>query len=61
MEELVKYLLNHKNYTTAYVKKNYLTQEVKDVLIKYDLTLHELCYRIKKNGKENQRKVNFIK
>lgn len=49
MEELVKYLLNQKNYTTAYVKKSYLTQEVKDVLSKHDLTLHELCYRIKKS------------
>lgn len=49
MEELIKYLLGQKNYTTAYIEKNFLTQEVKDILNKYNLNLHELCYRIKKH------------
>ena len=49
MEELVKYLLGQKNYTVKYIEKRFLTKEIEDVLSKYDLTLHELCYRIKKN------------
>lgn len=49
MEELIKYLLNQKNYTVKYIEKRFLTQEVKNILMKYNLNLHELCYRIKKN------------
>lgn len=46
MEELVKYLNGHKNYRVSTIEKDYLTQEVKDTLTKYSLTLKELCYRI---------------
>ena len=49
MKELIKYLLGQKNYTTAYIEKNFLTQEVIYILDKYNLNLHELCYRIKKH------------
>lgn len=49
MEELIKYLKNNERYRLKYIETNYLTREVKDALIKYDLTLHELCYRIKKD------------
>ena len=49
MKELTKYLENSKRYKISYIEQNYLTQEVKDILAKYKLTLHELCYRIKHN------------
>lgn len=49
MNNMINYISNHKSYHIKYIKNNYLTQEVKDVLSKYNLTLHELCYRIKNN------------
>lgn len=49
MEELVKFLKSHERYILQSIETDYLTQEVKDTLSKYNLTLHELCYRIKKN------------
>ena len=49
MKNLIKYLRAHAKYKLCTIKKNYLTQEVKDILVKYNLTLHELCYRIKTN------------
>lgn len=49
MKKLIKYLKTHIKYKLCTIKRDYLTQEVKDVLSKYGLTLHELCYKIKKD------------
>jgi len=48
MKTLTKYIKNNK-FNYIFIKKNYLTQEVNNVLNKYNLTLQELCYRIKNN------------
>lgn len=47
MQKLVKYLQTHKSYMFKCINNKYLTQEVSNVLNKYNLTLQELCYRIK--------------
>lgn len=49
MKLFSNYVRSHKRCELKILAKYYLTQEVKDVLSKYDLTLHELCYRIKYN------------
>lgn len=49
MKNLIKYLKTHTKYKLCIIKKNYLTKEVQCILNKYNLNLHELCYRIKKN------------
>lgn len=48
MEELVKYVKNTRCVMKTVVKL-YLTKEVQNTLDKYNLTLYELCYRIKHN------------
>lgn len=49
MEKLIEFLKQTKKYNLKYVEKNYLTQEVKDILNKYNFTLRELCYRLTHN------------
>ena len=49
MKALIDYLINCKSYSLKYIIKSYLTQEVQNVLDKYNLTLYELCYRIQHN------------
>lgn len=47
MEELIKYVKATKIYYGKPVRTKYLNAEVEAVLKQYDLTLQELCYRIK--------------
>lgn len=50
MDKLIEYLKTHKtHYKLKYIIKTYLNQEVKDVLIRFNLSLYELCYRIHHN------------
>ena len=49
MKALIDYLINCKSYSLKYITKSYLTQDVQNVLDKYNLTLYELCYRIQHN------------
>ncbi len=49
MKLFSNYVRSHKRCELKILAKYYLTQEVKDVLSKYNLTLYELCYRIKYN------------
>ena len=49
MKKLIEYLKTHRKYRLKYITKHFLTQDVYNVLTKYNLTLHELCYRIKNN------------
>lgn len=49
MENLVNYLQAHKRYVLKYIEQNYLTAEIQSVLLKYNFTLYELCYRLAHN------------
>ena len=49
MNELIIYLKKYKRYKLNSIRKFYLTQDVQNVLDKYNLTLYELCYRIQHN------------
>ena len=46
MNKLKEYLKEHKYFK---VNNIYISQEIKNVLEKYNLTLYELCYRIRYN------------
>lgn len=49
MKKLIKYIKTHKVILVTHIKLKYLTKEVKDVLSRYNLTLYELCYRLKRD------------
>lgn len=47
MNNLINYLKSHKYFRVKDIEKHYLTDSVKDNLVKNNLTLQELCYRIR--------------
>ena len=49
MQNLINYLKSHKRYILKTVLRYYLTQEVIDILKKYNFSINELCYRICNN------------
>lgn len=49
MKKLTRYLKTHRKYKLYIIKKVFLTQEIRGILYKYNLNLHELCYRIRNN------------
>lgn len=46
MEKLIEYIKTHKGYKLKTIERQFLTDEVKNILIQHKLTLVELCYRI---------------
>ena len=46
MDKLIEYLKAHKHYNIKKIKELFLTQDLKDFLIKNNFSLHELCYRL---------------
>lgn len=49
MKKLTEFLKQTKKYNLKYIEQNFLTNDVKEILLKYNLTIHELCYRLKNN------------
>jgi len=49
MKKLIEFLKQTKKYNLKYIEQNFLTGDVKEVLFKYNLTIHELCFRLKNN------------
>lgn len=49
MKKLIEYIKLHGTARTDYVKKFFWSKEIEDTLLKYNLTLQELCYRLKHN------------
>jgi hypothetical protein len=48
MQALIAYLkARPSHYKLFYIKKAFLNREIKDVLIRFNLSLYELCYRIR--------------
>lgn len=49
MKKLIEYLKTHRSVNNKVIEKHFLSDKVKDIMIKYSLTLQELRYRIDHN------------